>query len=222
MERKLYFELHRQFNEERPNLMPLYRILFDELSMMAVLHAGTLMSVAEVAEAHRIGSSTASRRLARLAEADFVALFKLPQDKRSTHCCLTPFGQQSLMAFVREFHANFPKSSCFLRECPRPEDLLGVLAAMGRVPMPADNLILFCYTMRRCDSMSVRDIVYLTGLQEATVSMALRRMEYDGTMLPVQVERYGRTRPHGRLEGRRISRDGKRVGAELLQLVAEL
>lgn len=222
MDRNLYFELHRRFNEERQYLLPRFRIVFDELSLMAVLQQQTCLSVSELAKAQLVGSPTESRRACRLEEAGFVALFHPPCDRRLTHCCLTPFGQTSLMAFMREFHRGFPRGSSFERACPETASLVPVVASMGRVPMPADNLILFCYVMRSCESMTVSDIVELTGLQEGTVSMALRRMEQDGTMQVVSSSRSALSRPHCRLAQRNITHYGQRCGHELLRLVAEL
>lgn len=222
MDRNLYFELHRRFNEERQYLLPRYRIVFDELSLMCVLRQQTCLSVSELADTQLVSSSTESRRVQRLEEAGFVALFHPPCDRRLTHCCLTPFGQTSQMAFLEEFHYGFPAGSSFAQACPEPASLTPVVAAMGRVPMPADNLILFCYVMRSCEAMTVSDIVELTGLQEGTVSMALRRMEQDGTMHVVSVSRSTPSRPHRRLARRAITSYGRRCGQELLRMVAEL
>lgn len=222
MDRNLYFELHRRFNEERRYLLPRYRIVFDELSLMAILSQRTCLSVAELADLQLVGSSTESRRVCRLEEAGFVAAFHPPCDRRLTHCCLTPFGQTSLMAFLQEFQCGFPPGSSFARDFPDPESLIATVARMGRVPMPADNLILFCYVMRSCEAMTVSDIVELTGLQEGTASMTLRRMEQDGTMHVVSVSRSGRSRPHRPLAKRHITAFGQLCGQELLRLVAQL
>ncbi len=222
MDRYLYFELHRRFNEERQYLLPRYRIVFDELSLMCILREQTCLSVSELAELQLVSSSTESRRVCRLEEAGFVALFHPPSDRRRTHCCLTPFGQTSQMAFLEEFHYGFPLGSSFARACPDAACLIPVVAAMGRVPMPADNLILFCYVMRSCEAMTVSDIVELTGLQEGTVSMALRRMEQDGTMDVVSLTRSALSRPHRRMAPRSITSYGQRCGQELLRMVAEL
>lgn len=222
MDRSLYFEIHRQFNIERQRLPADLRVVFDELSVMALLQLNVFMSVKEISQAQLVCSSTVSRRIAHLERGGFVSTFHLPGDKRLNYCALTPFGDRVVRAFYRAFLDNFVPGSTLDLMGLTTADIAALVSRMGRVPMPADNLILFCYVMRGSEAMKVRDMVNLTGMLQATVSMTLRRMESDGSMEPVRPGHLGSVRPHARLGLRYITRYGQRCGAELLRLVDEV
>ena len=93
---------------------------------------------------------------------------------------------------------------------------------MGRVPMSASGLIAFCYGMRACPSMRVADIVNLTGLQQATVSMTLRSMEEQAMMEPILFGGARGDRPHCKGGLRYITQCGQAYADELLRMTDAL
>ena len=222
LDRSLFFEIHRQFNVERRALDPQRRIVFDDLSALALLKISAPLSVGAIAEQQLIWPSTMSRRVSRLVEIGLVSLEQSHLDRRVNLSALTPYGDELTVGLCQAFLDNLIPGSSL--DCLGLElaDVVSIVARMGRVPMSASGLIAFCYGMRACPSMRVTDIVNLTGLQQATVSMTLRRMEEQEMMEPILFGGARGDRPHCKGGFRYITRYGRAYADELLRMTDAL
>ena len=216
LDRSLFFEIHRQFNIERRALEPQRRIVFDDLSALALLKISAPLSVGAIAEQQLIWPSTMSRRVSRLVEIGLVSLEQSRLDRRVNLSALTPYGDELTVGLCQAFLDNLIPGSSLDRLGLELADVVSIVARMGRVP------IAFCYGMRACPGMRVADIVNLTGLQQATVSMTLGRMEEQEMMEPILFGGARGDRPHCKGGLRYITRYGRAYADELLRMTDAL
>lgn len=222
LDRSLFFEIHRQFNIERRALDPQRRIVFDDFSALALLKISVPLSVGAIAKEQLIWPSTMSRRVSRLVEIGLVSLEQSHLDRRVNLGTLTPYGNELTVELCQAFLDNLIPGSSLDRLGLELADVVSIVARMGRVPMSASGLIAFCYGMRACPSMRVADIVNLTGLQQATVSMTLRSMEEQTMMEPILFGGARGDRPHCKGGLRYITQCGQAYADELLRMTDAL
>lgn len=222
LDRSLFFEIHRQFNIERRALDPQRRIVFDDFSALALLKISAPLSVGAIAKEQLIWPSTMSRRVSRLVEIGLVSLEQSHLDRRVNLGALTPYGNELTVELCQAFLDNLIPGSSLDRLGLELADVVSIVARMGRVPMSASGLIAFCYGMRACPSMRVADIVNLTGLQQATVSMTLRSMEEQAMMGPILFGGARGDRPHCKGGLRYITQCGQAYADELLRMTDAL
>ena len=163
-----------------------------------------------------------SRRVSRLVEIGLVSLEQSHRDRRVNLGALTPYGNELTVELCQAFLDNLIPGSSLDRLGLELADVVSIVARMGRVPMSASGLIAFCYGMRACPSMRVADIVNLTGLQQATVSMTLRSMEEQAMMEPILFGGARGDRPHCKGGLRYITQCGQAYADELLRMTDAL
>ncbi|MCI5449411.1 MAG: MarR family winged helix-turn-helix transcriptional regulator [Coriobacteriaceae bacterium] len=175
-----------------------------------------------IAKEQLIWPSTMSRRVSRLVEIGLVSLEQSHLDRRVNLGALTPYGNELTVELCQAFLDNLIPGSSLDRLGLELADVVSIVARMGRVPMSASGLIAFCYGMRACLSMRVADIVNLTGLQQATVSMTLRSMEEQAMMEPILFGGARGDRPHCKGGLRYITQCGQAYADELLRMTDAL
>lgn len=181
-----YLSVRKRFSAQRRAMPAEGRLIFDEFAILCELHDRHNASASSIAAAQGISCPTMTHRSNHLCELGLMSREPDSKDRRKLRCALTRKGTSFVHRTCNAIAQGCEESTGIASMDVK--DVVKLVARVGTLPMPADDIVLVSYPAFDVSSMTVMQIVDTTGLLQPTVSMAVLRLEKAGCIVRLVAE----------------------------------